>query len=705
MNNLFNSVIFFKKVWFLLVAGWILSFHVAAKKEHLLPIPQQITVAKGQLHWSKKQVLTIAGIASHPAMCRFFEEFGISQVQFVPKAICGDVVVQWVDSIPCSYDYQLLGYPSEAYQLQVETKGVTIKAVNEMGLVRAMQTLTQLAEGWSQPGITLERVTITDWPAFKLRGFMHDIGRSYLSVETLKRHIDRLARFKVNTFHWHFTENQGFRFEVKAFPQLNESQFMTRDVGKYYTQAECREIEHYALSRGVYIIPEIDMPGHSAAFRRAMGYDMQSEAGKVALKQILTEVSATFKHAPYIHIGADEEQTTAAYVNEMAAYVQDTLQRRCAVWNPMLGVAGKEVHADLFQLWSTAGKAVEGKPNIDCRYNYTNHFDVFADLVGIYKSTIYYRKQGDATVAGTISGMWNDRRVENEEAMVVQNNFYAHVIASMCRAWQGGGEQYIDKEPRGTHLGGGVMLPNEGKEYDDFIQWETRFLFHKDHCLKTEPIPYVQQSQVRWRITEAFDNGGDTAKIFPPEILKDQAFSLPLTFDYDGKTYTTGTATGAGIYLRHTWGERIVNAYYSAPRYNQTAYAWTYVYAPRKQTVGALVELQNYSRSELDPVPEKGTWDLMGSKIWINNQLLPAPDYQNRGVRLSDKEVTLKNENFTARRPIPVTLSKGWNRVLLKLPYVNAPYRLDKWMFTFVFTDLEGKQAAEGLIYRTQLPQ
>ncbi|MDQ9827141.1 hypothetical protein RFZ44_28165, partial [Acinetobacter sp. 163] len=60
--------------------------------------------------------------------------------------------------------------------------------------------------------------------------------------------------------------------------------------------------------------------------------------------------------------------------------------------------------------------------------------------------------------------------------------------------------------------------------------------------MKTEPIPYVQQSQVRWRITEAFDNGGDTAKIFPPEILKDQAFSLPLTFDYDGKTYTTGTA-------------------------------------------------------------------------------------------------------------------------------------------------------------------
>lgn len=121
--------------------------------------------------------------------------------------------------------------------------------------------------------------------------------------------------------------------------------------------------------------------------------------------------------------------------------------------------------------------------------------------------------------------------------------------------------------------------------------------------------------------------------------------------------------------------------------------------------MGALVELQNYSRSELDPVPQAGAWDLMGLKIWINDLLLPAPDNANRDVRLSDKEVTLKNENFTARRPIPVRLNKSWNRVFLKLPYIDAPYRLDKWMFTFVFTVQEGKQAAEGLIYRTQLPQ
>ena len=108
-------------------------------------------------------------------------------------------------------------------------------------------------------------------------------------------------------------------------------------------------------------------------------------------------------------------------------------------------------------------------------------------FLAIYKSTSYNRQRGDSTIVGIISGLWNDRQGEREEDIVVQNNFYAHVIASMCRAWQGGGERYIDKEPRGAQLGGGVMLPESGKEYDDFAQWESRFLFHKAHCLTADP--------------------------------------------------------------------------------------------------------------------------------------------------------------------------------------------------------------------------
>ena len=158
-------------------------------------------------------------------------------------------------------------------------------------------------------------------------------------------------------------------------------------------------------------------------------------------------------------------------------------------------------------------------------------------------------------------------------------------------------------------------------------------------------------------------------------------------------------ATGAGIYLAHTWGKSIINAYYEAPAYNHTAYAWTYVYSPEAQTVGAQIEFQNYSRSEQDPVPASGNWDLYGSNVWLNGTPIPAPHYDNTGVSINSKEVTLKNENFAARRPIAVDLKKGWNKVFLKLPYVNAGYRLDKWMFTFVLTDLNGVVAVDGLIY------
>jgi hypothetical protein len=118
-----------------------------------------------------------------------------------------------------------------------------------------------------------------------------------------------------------------------------------------------------------------------------------------------------------------------------------------------------------------------------------------------------------------------------------------------------------------------------------------------------------------------------------------------------------------------------------------------------EQEAGAIIEFYNYSRSEQDPAPAIGQWDLYGSNIWLNGCPIPAPSYENTGVNISSREVTLKNENFTARKPIAVQLRKGWNKVFLKLPYIDAPYRLDKWMFTFVLTDKEGRQALDGLIY------
>jgi hypothetical protein len=91
-----------------------------------------------------------------------------------------------------------------------------------------------------------------------------------------------------------------------------------------------------------------------------------------------------------------------------------------------------------------------------------------------------------------------------------------------------------------------------------------------------------------------------------------------------GTTYGTAWATGAGIYLRHTWGTT-VPSFFSSPQSNTTAYAWTYVYSPKAQTVGALIEFQNYSRSENDKAPDAGNWDRKGSHIYLNGQEILPP--------------------------------------------------------------------------------
>ena len=669
-----------KKTLILLSALLLLAIMPAtAKVTHLLPKPQQIT-EKGGNAFALSRKVTI----NDPTGCKALEKFFTTNNCTIGEG--GALVnVTLVSSISGSYDYELAGFDNEAYTISVTEDKIEIKAIKPIGVIRAAQTLTQLAEGYKEAVAAVEAVEIKDWAAFKLRGYMHDVGRSFISVDELKKHIRLLSRFKVNCFHWHFTENQAWRLQINAYPQLTSNASMTRFAGKYYTQEECREVAAYAQEHGITVIPEIDMPGHSEAFVRAMGFDMQTDKGVEALKVILDEVAALFPEAPYIHIGADEKGIT--YPNFLGIMIDHLHNKgkKVVVWNPISGVNVGSTAADMTQMWSTAGTQVSGKANIDCRYNYTNHFDVFADVVGIYRSNIYYEQKGNKNVAGTISAYWNDRKTPTEEDIIKQNNMYANVIASAERAWIGGGKQYIEV--------GGTTLPNSGDEYDEFADWERRFLFHKQRSLKNEPIPYVKQTNVRWRITDAFPNGGNMNATLAPETegLKD-------SYTVDGVTYGTGMATGAGIYLRHTWGS-IIPTYFSNPQLNTTAYAWTYVYSETAQTVGAQIEFQNYGRSEKDTAPDKGKWDRKGSRIWLNDEEILPPTWDNTGKSINN-EVDLKNENFSARKPVQVSLKAGWNKVFIKLPYVTANgVRLNKWMFTFVLTDLDGRDAIDGLIY------
>lgn len=662
----------------------LLNVNLLSNDNYLLPKPKSI-----KYNNDKPFILDCVQLIDsthNKLLLKFVEDNCQNSNNGIPKTI----MTQRVSEIENSYDYKLYGYDNEAYKISITDNSILIEYIDDIGITRATQTLTQLIDIDKIGRKALPSSTIIDWPSFKLRGFMHDVGRSFIPIDEIKRQIDILSHFKINTFHWHLTENQAWRFEVKRYPQLTDSNTMTRHKNGFYTQEECKALEQYAWERGVIVIPEIDMPGHSAAFKRAMGHSMQTDEGIEELLFILEEVAATFPRAPYIHIGGDEEPITYPNFFNIITDKVHSLSKKVIVWNPIYGyeINGEDDGFDMTQMWSTAGKKITGIPNIDCRYNYINHFDVFADVVGIYKSNIYYSEVGSEEIAGTITAVWNDRKLPTSEDIIMQNSFYANVIASAERAWIGGGNAYIED--------GGTTLPCYGEEYDEFADWERRFLHYKNTILSSEPIPYVKQSNIKWRITDAFPNENNAEMSFPPEKFINS--NSPEQFEYKGITYNSNIACGGGIYLRHTWGNT-VPAFFQHPQIGHTAYAWTYIYSPKKQSVGAIIEFQNYSRSEKDEAPDNNCWDKKGSRIWLNDKEILPYNWDNHNVKI-DNEVDLKNENFPAREPILVELKRGWNKVFIKLPYVKTEgIRLNKWMFTFVLTDKCGKNAVDGLIY------
>lgn len=227
--------------------------HTNAAVEHLMPKPHLVILNQGNAFALNRTVRL-----TDPTNCELLQEtlaeIGLVSSKDAPATVTATVV----DSIPGSFNHNVAGYPDEAYRLEITPRAINIQVLTPVGTIRAAQTLAQLALDAPHG---LQGVTIVDWPAFKVRGFMHDIGRSFLSMDEIKEQIDLLSRFKINTFHWHLTDYTGWRLEIKAFPQFTGPKAITRFPGKYYTQQDARELQDYAAKRGMTVIPEIDMPG------------------------------------------------------------------------------------------------------------------------------------------------------------------------------------------------------------------------------------------------------------------------------------------------------------------------------------------------------------------------------------------------------------------------------------------------------------
>jgi len=217
---------------------------------------------------------------------------------------------KYLDRIQYDRDLTL---PAEAYVLEIKKNRIVVRSSDEAGRFYALGTLAQLSSA-----DVMHCGVIKDAPRYAWRGFMLDEARNFHGKEKVKELLDLMARYKLNRFHWHLSDDQGWRVEIKAYPELTKIGAVgdytdANAEAKYYTQDDIREIVAYAAERHIEVIPEIDMPGHASAFNRtfpdlAFGnrtVNPENEKLYEVLNQIIKELADIFP-GRYLHIGGDE---------------------------------------------------------------------------------------------------------------------------------------------------------------------------------------------------------------------------------------------------------------------------------------------------------------------------------------------------------------------------------------------------------------
>lgn len=250
------------------------------------------------------------------------------------------------------------GLDSEEYSLSIDNNVVSIEAADLKGVAHATSTLLQLIA--CCPDGKLPALRIRDLPTCSYRSLMVDLGRNPHSLESLKETIDLLWFYKVDSLHLHLTDDQRFAFPSKAYPKL-----VTQDG--MISWDEFKQLEQYAQARGVTIIPELEVPGHSGILRQAypdvFGASSTDVANlpssRAAIKVLLDEMIEVFPSSPYIHVGGDEafgvpEDLQRELINELHAYLVQK-GKKTVVWEgPRLGEGNNKVDEDVVQInWRT----------------------------------------------------------------------------------------------------------------------------------------------------------------------------------------------------------------------------------------------------------------------------------------------------------------------------------------------------------------
>lgn len=325
-----------------LLVGTVCTFY--SQEISVIPKPQQILKKTGNFVIDQNTGIQLKGASEKDVQLFLNQLRKVSGYALPVKSGQENSIIFQLDT--------KLGLPNQdGYTLDVSDKNIVVKAKNGNGLFYATQTLRQLlpvsvesSDKKENKHWTIPALAITDYPRYDWRGYMKDVSRTFYSVDVVKKYLDLMALYKMNTFHWHLTDDQGWRIEIKKYPKLTSEQTTVfhrtenqpTERSGFYTQEQIKEVVAYARERKITIVPEIDVPGHSwptilaypqlgvnknsypyfvFPFVSSWGYwgnqftpntlDPSKEEVYTFLQNVFTEIVALFP-GEYIHFGGDE---------------------------------------------------------------------------------------------------------------------------------------------------------------------------------------------------------------------------------------------------------------------------------------------------------------------------------------------------------------------------------------------------------------
>ena len=496
----------------------------------VIPMPNEIKVGEGKFNYSKGVSIKI--IRGDDPTKRIVQQLTDSvkakKINILPIAP-GTLSININLQLPANSTIA-----AEGYTLDITPTVITISSTGNAGLYYGMQSLLQLLR--ADTSRSLNCMTINDQPAFLYRGLHLDVSRHFFGVDVIKKYLDVMAKLKLNQFHWHLTDDQGWRLEIKKYPKLTEvgawrTEKNGKKTGGFYTQDEIRQVVQYARERFITVIPEIDLPGHSSAIIAAypeLGcysksidvpatYGIKedilcpSDSTFQFIKDVMDEVCSLFP-GKYIHIGGDEvptkhwqesstgkkfaldksisaKQIQSYFLQQTEDYLAKK-DRKCIGWGEIMnGTVSKDVTVMSWRGTSAGIKAAKLGNDVIMTPRQLTYFDYHQDWDEEKKAIYMVYLPLDK-----VYGFDPLSKVKGAEAQ-------KHILGGQACVWT----EYIEDEerlqnqifPRITALAECVWTKKANKNYTDFYN---RLTSLKNYFVKEKELPPVDLVRIKPKI-------------------------------------------------------------------------------------------------------------------------------------------------------------------------------------------------------------